>query len=241
MEDYSELAMIYLNEDDRDEEGNTKLHRYTAEKVLNNEYNYEYNYEEQLDKIINNNNNNNVNINAKNIDGETALHIAVLLNPNKSEADLVLEYIKALIKYNIDINATDKRGETALHKICKQIINRSTVLNFDFDILITKLLLDNGAKINLQNYKGKTALHLAMGVKRRRINKKQINILLINGADTLIKDENKKTPLCGSNKKAINYVEEYFLKLAYITLQQSKNKDIYNIGEICYNNLINNK
>ena len=179
-------------------------------------------------------------INVKNIDGETALHIAVQSNPGYFDMESVFEYIKILIKYNININSIDIKGETALHKICKQIVKRATHLNPDFDTMITKLLLDNGAKINLQNYKGETALHLAMKVKNR-INKNQIKILLANGADILIKDKKEKNPLEGINKKATKYVEEYFLILAYRTLIQSKDKITHDIGKICYNNLLFNK
>ena len=85
--------------------------------------------------------NSEVNINSKTNDGENSLHIACNLE--------LYEVCKELIKKNIEINVQDKHNDfTPLHYI--------TTIN---NKKITKLLLDNNADPNLQDYYGNTVLH----------------------------------------------------------------------------------
>jgi len=56
---------------------------------------------------------------------------------------------------------------------------------------LAKLLLDNGAGPNVQNYEGKTALHFAA----QRMSREVAAVLVANGAKVDIKDLKGHTPL----------------------------------------------
>lgn len=81
------------------------------------------------------------NVNAKSLTGENVMHVACNFQ--------LYEISKMLIKYNVNLNVHDFKSESTPLHYC--ILNN--------DIKLTKLLIDNGANINLQDIYGNTALH----------------------------------------------------------------------------------
>lgn len=76
--------------------------------------------------------------------GETALHLATLVSDGQDCVDL-------LIRSGADVDAVDSRLETPLHFSCRANNLRAA-----------ELLLDDGAKIELQNELGENILHVAV-------------------------------------------------------------------------------
>jgi ankyrin repeat protein len=81
-----------------------------------------------------------------------------------------------------DVNAQDTvNGEFPLHK---------GTLNPSVRLLIVKLLLEHGATVNMQTFKGDTALHYAV-----RMNRKDLVFELLGAnADINLKNKEDKTP-----------------------------------------------
>jgi len=130
-------------------------------------------------------------VHAKTIDGDTALHQAVIrekkslvpwllelgLSPNavneKGEAPLHLaasdytyENAQSLIKHNADIQARNNKGRTPLHNAAWSHSPR-----------LVKLLIDSGADVNVRDLFGKTPLYYAKPRKQERQQKKnQVNV-----------------------------------------------------------------
>ncbi|XP_065668345.1 serine/threonine-protein phosphatase 6 regulatory ankyrin repeat subunit B isoform X5 [Hydra vulgaris] len=96
---------------------------------------------------------------AKNNDGETPLHLSVS-NSSILILLLILDEMKKVLdasEFEKQINATNKLGETALHYCAKISSNTETQTIFTD---LTKLLLDNSAKHNLQTlHTAETAVH----------------------------------------------------------------------------------
>ena len=120
--------------------------------------------------------------NTNNEDGRTKLH-------NASDYGCI-KAISTLIQKGYNVNAiTDEKHRTPLH----MAKNREVV----------KLLLDHGAAVNMQDYKGNTALHIALeklsGKYFHNDQEAQINIISFflsrDGLDLGIKNENGQTVL----------------------------------------------
>ncbi|CAH6419923.1 Ankyrin repeat protein [uncultured virus] len=115
--------------------------------------------------------------NYRNKDNMNALHLAVL------RRDITI--VKLLIKHIKNLNARTKDGSTALHYACnfqsydivKLLLEAGAsqnVFEFEYDFIpifytvvennvaITKLLVDNGANPNHQDYMGNTIIHYAI-------------------------------------------------------------------------------
>ena len=105
-----------------------------------------------------------------------------------------LENVKYYIEKGADVNLPDSEtGKTSL------IL---AALNNDTDIL--KVLLEAGAKPNVQNYDGKTALMFAA----LRKNSEAVTLLLDAGADPNIKNEYEDTALTfATETNMVVYVE----------------------------------
>jgi ankyrin repeat protein len=118
------------------------------------------------------------NINAKNNNGETPLHIAVLHSQP-------IEVVNALIAAGADVNAADNHGITLLFlsvtKMTEQItyallsagarvdvaypVNGNTVLHAavsKYDVGVLRALIERGADVNAKNASSKTPLHIAV-------------------------------------------------------------------------------
>lgn len=113
---------------------------------------------------------NNIDINIKNSDNETALHYAIYENNN--------DMVSLLIKYNADINCKNNFGLTPLMICCKE--------NLDYCMIMS--LINSGVNLDLQDNDGNTALHYASINNRYDV----IGLLLLNGADKYINNNNNK-------------------------------------------------
>ena len=134
-----------------------------------------------------------VNVNAKDADGQTALH-KVFLGKQKadhqmdrksclSKSEILIlkqnvqktftEIIKLLVNKGIDIHARDENRQTALHKA--------------FSTQLTDTLLDNGANIEAKDNNGYTPLHT--------VPDHLIKHLIVRGANVNARDNNGSTVL----------------------------------------------
>lgn len=111
-------------------------------------------------------------VEARNLSGKTALHIAA------SQGNL--RFIKMLLGYGIDVNESDELGRSAL----VYAINGNK-------LEAIKYLLANGASAMQQDMYGQTPLHFAVQTK----NVDCIRILQATGANSMTKDTYGTTPL----------------------------------------------
>lgn len=119
-----------------------------------------------------------------------------------------LEIVKKLLKrFNTDPNVTDKEGNTAL--FCA--INAK-------DMDMTKLLIDNGANINLKNADEDTPLLIAARKNLTNL----VELLIKHGADVNAKDKNGNTPLIFATKKRnLSVVKDLIRKEADINAKNN--------------------
>ena len=110
-------------------------------------------------------------VNAADILGRTALHVACFYN-RKQIAEL-------LIAHGADVKARDSDGLTPLH---------AAVLAANPEI--ATLLLAKGADVNAQTETGMTPLHLTAAIGGYRLAK----LLIAHGADVNLKDKYGRTP-----------------------------------------------
>ncbi|OIQ92587.1 phosphocholine transferase AnkX [mine drainage metagenome] len=109
-------------------------------------------------------------VNAPDILGRTALHVAAFYNRKQIAA--------LLLAHGADVKASDSEGLTPLH---------AAVLAANADI--ATLLLDKGADVNAVTDTGKTPLHLAAAIGCYRLTK----LLIPRGADVNRKDKSGRT------------------------------------------------
>lgn len=187
------------------------------------------------------------------IDGETALHIAArlgladicdrLLNYG-ADFTLVDNYgrtvlhtatgsnqfkvVKLLIqklgeKLDIDAKTSDKIGDTALINSCRNNFND-----------LVKLFISFNASINATDNNGQSALHWCA-----KVNNCQAAILLLeNGANINLQDENEKTPLSVAIEELnTNEIIQLLIKYqAFVSAEDEKQLEIKQ--SICKNNLL---
>jgi len=92
-----------------------------------------------------------VDVNAKDQDGMTPLHLAVVFNSD-------VEVMKYLIEKGADVNAKSNTGWTPFHIAAPMAI-------FSDDMVRKAIvLLENGADVNARNSEGKTPLDLIMAL-----------------------------------------------------------------------------
>src|SRR5438105_3060256 len=141
-------------------------------------------------------------VNAQNEKGNTPLFLAIsyekvcivreLLSyeanisiKNDNEEDAIfnacfwenIDIIKELFDHGASVNSQDKHGNTLLH-----IQEREEIVN---------ILLERGIDVNKQNKSGDTPLHFACSMGNYEI----ANILLKNGANSLILNKKEKLPI----------------------------------------------
>jgi ankyrin repeat protein len=122
------------------------------------------------------------NINAKNDNGQTALHAPLdVRNSDYRKYRLSKDTLEVLLAKGADVNLKDKDGRTPLHLVAKLV---------DRDIV--ELILDKGADVNAKDDEsGFTALHHAA----RFGNRNAAELLIARGADINAKDKQGHTPL----------------------------------------------
>jgi ankyrin repeat protein len=110
-------------------------------------------------------------INAVDINGETALHVATKNN--------FAEIVEALLNHGVDVNVKYPSGQTALHIAARK----------DFESILVSLLEQDDADVEAKDPLGRTPLHLAS--RSVEVTK----LLLEHGADVGTKDNFGFTPL----------------------------------------------
>lgn len=131
---------------------------------------------------------------------ETPLHLSIyFLYLYNDRMHMNKEIVKLLIEYGANVNAKNLTGMTPLHILCSTHSNDT--------IIVAKLLIDNGADINTQEYVYRfTPLHLAA----KAGNKKLINFLLDSGADKDIEaNYSKKAEDMTNNQEIIELINNY--------------------------------
>ncbi len=183
-----------------------------------------------------------INVNARDIDGCTALMEAVIIGHK--------DIVEILLSAGSDIDSQDELGDTALieaagndqldvgtqndlAEIGKLLITHGANVNIknkdgytalmnamkgNYNKSLVKLLIKAGAGVNIQDKKGKTALILA--VKNRDCNKSWVKLLIKAGADVNIQDKEGNTALINAVKNNCYDGVEYLLdKGAEIDIQ----------------------
>ena len=113
------------------------------------------------------------------------------------------------IKLRADVNTKNAEGQTPLCMVAKCRLD------------LVKILIGNGADVNIQSDKGSAPLHWAVEYDNVDI----VEYLLKNGANTELRDENYETPLHWAG-----WTGHY--KSAKILLQYGANKNAQNGGGI---------
>ncbi len=141
---------------------------------------------------------------AADYDKRTCLHLAA------SEGNLSI--VKCLLNHRVDVNFKDRWGGTALRDAVREGHRHVATLLFDHggrfgetaeelasellrktrasEIEGMRMLLDHGVSADVQDYDGRTALHIACIIGSRA----PADVLLAAGASTNIKDVSGATP-----------------------------------------------
>ena len=133
-----------------------------------------------------------------NVNGNTPLHLCFCRTEGRPS-----EVIKALLEKNADVNAINYDHDTPLLLAERGICSLENVNLYDAERVFVgtkrldirnagvKLLLENGAKVNIVDKMGNTPLHLAVMTNHFQ----GVKALLENGAEISAKNNNNETPL----------------------------------------------
>jgi ankyrin repeat protein len=144
-------------------------------------------------------------VNGRNEDGITPLHMAASYN----QCDVAVEFLE---KGSI-VNARSKYGYTPLHMAANYIANPQ----------VAEILIAKGANVNARDEDGNSPLHFAI----IRNSELLVELLLKNGADVLMKNENQKTAMeLGNENKDFHLSDAYWLlnDAAYSQKDNPKNE-----------------
>ena len=122
---------------------------------------------------------------------DSDISIEIKRKRNESDISLLLEFVRwgrlKMVRgfleknHSIDVNNKDSLGRTPLHEACSDL---SWCRSFE----IVKLLVQNGAKVNVRDNNGKTPVQLACCNRDIKV----LQFLIQNGADTSIFNEKDK-------------------------------------------------
>ena len=157
---------------------------------------------------------NNADVNLTDIDGWTALMVAVGYSNNKINT---FEIVKLLLEKGANVNLVGEDGWTAL-MMAAQDPNRTINLE------TVKLLLEKGANVNLKNVNGWTALMIAANSNSKN-SLEIVRLLLEKGADVNLTNVNGSTALMIAAKYPVKNSSKYIRLL----LDKGVNIDQINI------------
>ena len=151
------------------------------------------------------------NVDFQDNDGQTALNLAICSECN------CFDNLSSLIRYGADVNTADIRKCTPLMRASKFC-----------DLKEVTLLIEHGAKVELQDQNGDTALHYAArvekptGVLRPTFLRPSTNFckLLTAGASLLCENSQGLTPLLEASNKGNIEIVECVIKQPEITKEQ---------------------
>ncbi|XP_043472673.1 uncharacterized protein LOC122505242 [Leptopilina heterotoma] len=133
--------------------------------------------------------------------------------------------VTLLVERNFSFNEGDEEGNTPLHLAISY--NHPEV----FDVLVQK------SDLNAKNFKGESPLHLAVDDDLIRF----AEILLANGANVNIQDENKKTPLCiATDRNNIELVEILLKNGAGLSEANKQDENLELMFQPLFNAALNN-
>ena len=96
---------------------------------------------------------------SKNLNGNTALHLAILGTDNAPKANDCIAIVKMLIDAGVPLFVRNQRGEAPLHLVLFLLNNVKEKME------LADILIENGAQVNLQDSFGNTMLHNAVQQK----------------------------------------------------------------------------
>jgi ankyrin repeat protein len=105
-----------------------------------------------------------------------------------------------------ELDVKNENGDAALHILTKEKINH----DYKTKLQIFKLLIENGANVNITNDEGKTPLLLSIG--RREFQLEKVQILIKNGADVNHKDNSGISALARAFEEKILEIVKLLLK-----------------------------
>jgi ankyrin repeat protein len=144
-------------------------------------------------------------VNIRNEDGLTPLHLAARYNQ--------YDVATALLEKGAIVNARSIHGYTPLHMAANYIANPQ----------VAEILIAKGANVNARDEDGNSPLHFAI----IRNSELLVELLLKNGADVLMKNENQKTAMeLGNENKDFHLSDAYWLlnDAAYSQKDNPKNE-----------------
>ena len=134
-------------------------------------------------------------------DGQTALYLATYSERNR------FDNLSSLIRYGADVNTADIRK-------CTPLMQASQFC----DVEEVTLLIEHGAKVELQDQNGDTALHYAARVEKAT--SANLCKLLTAGASLLCENSQGLTPLLDTSNEGNIEIVECLIKQPEITKEQ---------------------
>ena len=151
---------------------------------------------------------NSTNIDLRNNSGRTALHEA----SQRGQPNI----IQLILSHNAEVDALDSGGSTPLYLAIPEWRATASKPYLGAPCETVQLLLEHGAKINLQNHMGQTALHRASQHGHLDI----IRLILDHGADVDTLDSDGSTPLhLAINQRRLGTVQLLLKRGANVALR----------------------
>ena len=149
-------------------------------------------------------------VNARDNNGQTALHITIQMGlarsePHKSWEDLLA--MTSLLLNFADVNMDDKFGSTALHYLAKGNPSDNNIIAKEAISAIT-LILDKGGNINSRDMDQSTPLHGVLGRPHAQSVQYALELakfMISQGADIDAMDKHGETPLFCAIQAAVYF------------------------------------
>lgn len=150
--------------------------------------------------------------------------------PDSNDFDADETLFDILIEYNYDINKINSFGNTIL-------------FYYNNPNIVEKIIKKSPTIINIQNLEGNTALHNAIMTTHHGFEKSlnKLKILIDNGADLFIKNNNKQNPLDLAYKHYDKKQQDQLSRLLYNSMHKSSpsNKIYVDSGRLLKNRIEN--